>query len=594
VVNLNEMIGEMIGLIRYRERNGFVRIGQKSWTNILCWFSWLAAAHAACAGTGQEKAESRYVEPVRTFADNVLRFGLDTYGPKHTPLFVDGINVDTHEPALWELPAEFAAVWKMPRRWVMSNLACQQILFRVLDSLTLLTGDPKYRQAALEATRYAFEHLQYKDGLLFWGGHAMFDVASDRPVGESHKDWSRDVPLPPFWEVGVVHELKQHCPYYELMWEVNPEATRRFIEGFWSSHILHWDTLDMSRHGLYGPAKGSPWEHAYAGGPVPFVSEGLPLMDAGGELIYAAGTLYQLTGDRRPLVWAKRLGQRYVDIRHRETGLGADVYSLYKHRNEDLHRQFGPEFGDRFSETGVASIYGIRYSTAAIYQMKLYERLGPAGEPFKQWAVEDLTAYARHAYDPADNRFWFMLTDGTKIGPADWKRAGSFSPRQLNKRAAGGTHFFAYALAYKLTTSELMWDMARHIGLGLDLGDTGTMRGRPTRLNLDTSNANAQVIFGLLELYEATKNREYLALARKIGDNLLRSQFHKGFFVPSEDHLFSRFDTATPLALLHLEVALRGLPVELPPYVGNTSFFTCTYAGKGRVSDGIVFSRRRP
>jgi len=27
------------------------------------------------------------------FADNVLKYGRDTYGPKHTPLFVDGLNM---------------------------------------------------------------------------------------------------------------------------------------------------------------------------------------------------------------------------------------------------------------------------------------------------------------------------------------------------------------------------------------------------------------------------------------------------------------------------------------------------------------------
>jgi hypothetical protein len=32
---------------------------------------------------------NRYLNAVREFADNVLKYGRDTYGPKHTPLFVD-------------------------------------------------------------------------------------------------------------------------------------------------------------------------------------------------------------------------------------------------------------------------------------------------------------------------------------------------------------------------------------------------------------------------------------------------------------------------------------------------------------------------
>ena len=31
----------------------------------------------------------------------MLKYGRDTYGPKHTPLFVDGLNVNTHEPVKW-------------------------------------------------------------------------------------------------------------------------------------------------------------------------------------------------------------------------------------------------------------------------------------------------------------------------------------------------------------------------------------------------------------------------------------------------------------------------------------------------------------
>ncbi len=47
---------------------------------------------------------NRYLDAVREFADNVLKYGRDTYGPKHTPLFVDGLNIHTHEPVKWISP----------------------------------------------------------------------------------------------------------------------------------------------------------------------------------------------------------------------------------------------------------------------------------------------------------------------------------------------------------------------------------------------------------------------------------------------------------------------------------------------------------
>jgi len=44
---------------------------------------------------------SKYLDAVREFADNVIKYGRDTYCPKHTPLFVDGLNIHTHHPVKW-------------------------------------------------------------------------------------------------------------------------------------------------------------------------------------------------------------------------------------------------------------------------------------------------------------------------------------------------------------------------------------------------------------------------------------------------------------------------------------------------------------
>jgi len=68
--------------------------------------------------------QSKYLNAVREFADNVLKYGRDTYGPKHTPLFVDGLNIHTHEPVKWISPDG--------TKWILSNLASQQTLMRTL------------------------------------------------------------------------------------------------------------------------------------------------------------------------------------------------------------------------------------------------------------------------------------------------------------------------------------------------------------------------------------------------------------------------------------------------------------------------------
>ncbi len=526
-------------------------------------------------------AEPEFLPAVRTFADNVLRYGRDTYGPKHTALLADGVNIDTHEPATWLTPEEQATNWNMPRRWVLSNLASQQILFRVLASVSQLTGDAKYKQAAVDATRYAFEHLRHDNGLLYWGGHAAWDLASDQPVGEGRTQG-----------VAGKHELKCNYPWYELMWEIDPDATRRFIRSFWANHILRWDILDMNRHGTFKSGPDKVWDHEYVGGPLPFAGKGLTFSNTGSDLYYSAALLYQFDGDKDALTWSKRLAQRYVDVRNPQTGLGADNYSIIE--PDRMTKQFGAEFGNRFTEASVTSLYNSRYSRVAVCQLKLGERLGDAGKEFIRWGLEDLTSFAKHAYDRSDNSFFATLIDGTQLSPADLKRPGYVEARWLDKRPAVGIHLWAYALAYRLTGDAFMWQMVRDIAKGNGLGDPGeNPKGRPA-LDLQTKNADVDAVFALLELRTATGKAEYLELARRIGRNLLAREFHKGFFVSSPEHVMCKFDTVTPLALLYIDAASREPAVRLPDYNAGKSFFHCYSEIKGRTYDHrVIYTQLR-
>ena len=143
------------------------------------------------AGQTRPLDPSRFIEAVRTFGDQVLKHGRDSFGPKKTPLFIDGINVETLEPVVWKCKGE---------EWIISNLANHQTLLRTLDGLSSVTGDVRYRKASEEAVGYAFANLRSPNGLLYRGGHSVYDAASERIVGE-----------------GPTHKLKFHFPHYRLM-----------------------------------------------------------------------------------------------------------------------------------------------------------------------------------------------------------------------------------------------------------------------------------------------------------------------------------------------------------------------------------------
>lgn len=100
----------------------------------------------------REAKAGSYLRTVQQYADHVLRHGKDIYGSASTPLFVDGFHVDTYEPVSWR------SGWE---RWILSNLANQQNLFRTLTGLSKLTGETRYKQAAAEAVKYGLECLRY-------------------------------------------------------------------------------------------------------------------------------------------------------------------------------------------------------------------------------------------------------------------------------------------------------------------------------------------------------------------------------------------------------------------------------------------------
>jgi len=80
-------------------------------------------------------------------------------------------------------------------------------------------------------------------------------------------------------------------------------------------------------------------------------------------------------------------------------------------------KQMKPEWGDLALEGKILVDYKpiMRYGRFSICQMRLGELLGDAGKEFGQWAHEDLTAFARHVYNPQDNTLIPMFSDGTRL-----------------------------------------------------------------------------------------------------------------------------------------------------------------------------------
>lgn len=522
--------------------------------------------------------ESMRIKSVRQFADTVLDKGGDHYG-NNSPLLANGVNPRTGAHLQWIFPDGKSAT--------LSNFSGQQNFMRVLDGLTQLTEDPKYRQRAVDNIHFYFEHYQDVSGLLLWGGHRFIDLQTLEPQGPSEKE--------------LVHELKNAYPYYELMFEVDKSATAKFIRAFWNAHVYDWKILETSRHGEYGKSMGLLWDNAFEQQPPFFPAKGLSFLNAGNDLIYAASLLYQHEHDTGALMWAKRLAEQYVLPRDKITGLGVYQFTQALKRDEttddsDTHskygdralRQFGPELGPAALE-GNMLLKGRTstiYSENALMQLALAKSLKEDGEDLKKWTLDGLKAFANHAYDEKSNTFRPILANGTDLTGYVLKRDGYYGKKGtvLKTYPAGNDFLLSYARAWTLESDASIWSVARGIAKGQGLGDIGGPGGLNPALNYTTDNSEPYAIFALIDLWQSTGLKDYLILADRIANNIIEHRRVNGFFVDDNEAEYANIDHIAPYALIALEAAFQNKPAAVAPFLNGSGFTE----GAFRLVDGTV------
>lgn len=509
---------------------------------------------------------TRYKSAITRFADRVLDSGRDRYGPKHTPLFVDGLHVQTLQPATWKGPDDAT--------WILCNFASQQSLIRLLDGLTALTGEERYLAAAEAATRHTLEHLVSPNGLLYWGGHTAWDLKSDRPVGNKGNI--------------TVHELKSQQAHYRLMWRLNPAATRRLMEAVWAGHVLNWSLLDFNRHASNERRPASPWTHRFdENAQVPFPTAGANLAFCNVTPMFVdTGMLLSVLGNHdEALTWTRRMVYRWQQARDPQTGLSGGQLS-YRTVLDRAQQALG-HVHPRINEAKIVATYhqSARYHQLPAVQLLAGEALIAAGgrraevgREFITWASDDLKVYGKRCHDPATGNFNAVMTDGT---PLEWRKAheGYYTPKSFAPMAPDGQLVWSYALAWRLTREREHWAMLQHLFRSMTLGELGEPDGRGRALLANTSSTSSTLIYALLELHDSVRDGSMLRLAARIGDNLLALQSATGLF-PRRDREWARTGDDIPLALLHLAAALEGRRDRIPPAAIDNQFFHAVYYGE--------------
>ncbi len=516
---------------------------------------------ASTRGAEEEPKGARYMRAVEAFAQRVLADGRDKYGKQTTPLFVDGLNVKTLEPARWNGP---------DRVWVLSNFASQQPLVRLLDGLTALGQKHEYRRAAEEATRYALTKLRSPNGLIYWGGHMAWDLQQDAPVGQ----------------YADVHEMKGHQPYYALFWRIDARATRQLLEAIWGSHVVDWSLLDYNRHGSMRKATRADWGHRFdekVG--VPFATRGnnLSFCNVTPSLLHSSATLATLGKDERTVAWTRLLAYRWQQGRDAKTGLCGGQLS---YRKEDRAQQALGHVHPTINEAKIVATYhqSSRYHHLPLVEMQAAATLLAAGPPCDAlgreliaWASDDLKVYAARCYDAPTGLFVARMTDGTVL---EWQKAktGYYVPQSFAPQKPEGFVLWGYALAYRLTRRP------RALGHGSRTRET-TGAGRPGRVQW-------------VEGWPAARHT-----ARRLAHHLRHPRVARGdrgsgpapagvpsgrqlagdagshWSFPARGREYARTGDEVPLALLHLAAALEGKRSLLPQAIFDYRFFHCEFHG---------------
>ena len=178
----------------------------------------------------------------------------------------------------------------------------------------------------------------------------------------------------------------------------------------------------------------------------------------------------------------------------------------------------------------------------------------------------ELTAWGNESYRQRDNSFVPILTDGTNIEGIVIEQGSSLRIKgdKVVPLFAGPAYFWLYATAYRLTGDEFIWQMVKDIAIGNNLGDIDEMYRKAIQSPVEIACSDPYGLLGFLELYDKTKQEQFLIMARRIADNIVETRFHEGFFVLSEQHVYSRFDCFEPLALLHLVEAIDTRKYSIP------------------------------
>ena len=517
------------------------------------------------------------LEAVLSHVQTALTYGRNLKGSYYPNLFVDGINVDTKEPVTW--------VYKNTT-YYPTNFLAQQSLMKMLDGLTVLSGDRKYREIAYDQYRFWFENLTDSNGLLYAGPHVIVDVMT----GNIYKE---------------EHEVKDNQLPYELMWAADPVGTKRYIEALWNAHVWDMTSVNMNRHGKYNLPMGELWNSAYLDDS-PYVLARLnevAFTCTANDLMEAAYFLSSKTGDPAPRLWADRMLEKLIAVQDDNTGLAGGQYGLATGSDGQVQDRFNTMFNEgstykKYNETQWINRDTVKTTTGFGPQSLLPEYEETGNQKIYDYITNNMSGVAEYIYLPETHQFNTpILSDGTDLGGVKPDISGYYGSAEKAFPEAQSTFGLVLksavevyaAMQEKGEADPAVWEMARAYAKNAGFGEIGSDLGADdVAVNLQTTNANCWEALAAVSLYRLTGNQQFYDLACRLGDNLVSAFFHNGMFTTGTNRANAKFDSENGYAVLVIEAMAAGVLDKLADDNLSGSVIDLIYDGVGRTQDGAV------
>ncbi len=553
-----------------------------------------------------EIERNRFLKAASLFADTAIEFGRDRYSGKEMPLFADCLHID-HLMAPRSMTSHNSGTEPKPTVW--SFFQNQQNLIRLLTSLSQFTGESRYVNAAAEAADYMFNNYWYPEsGVLHWGGHGYVDLVTGNRYGMK----------------GVVHEIEDVYPYWELLRAVNPDRCEMLMKGIWEVNVKDWDALHYNRHGDFRKHvdHDNTWYRPWDGYKEPKISGDLSFISVALDLAYAAYSLGYQDYEEAPRMWGERLLNLIISQRDPDTGiLPFLVHPQSANRGLNI-------FGRKYPQATEPRLYVGNLLNHAITQMmgmltivensQKYGRISEMAH-IKDAFEQHIIGFLNASYDLKNNTLKSIINDGTDL--TDFRITGPFKHEKLYFGAREGGAFLPQritplftsvcARGYRVSGGRTEFrDYLRKMFKAFGIGDIGDDQNAQPQLNNDTTVLEPSYIFALVDLYRVEQKAEFLTMAEHIGDNLIKARQHieSGLFTLEDDFVFhskvmdlpelqeahegktviellhdkhrtANLDAMEPLALLSIYAAQRGQYNIIPGWTAGGLYLKVNSVG---------------